>query len=126
MLCTYKINDVFTHTNIDKYTNVRYNMKSKSSLFELLEEFGRLKVLWDWLVESCDDLINLLLPARLGILAGLDRDKELSQGDVQHGQEVFRNLRKKKQKLNKSSGKRLTRVSATYNIEIRSSLEPKK
>ena len=63
------------------------------SLLELPEELLRLEVLRDGLVEALDDLVDLLLPAGLDVLALAHRDKELPQGGLHHRQEVVGNLK---------------------------------
>ncbi len=53
-------------------------------LLELPEELLRLEVLRDGLVESRDDLVNLLLPTRLGVFAVADRKEEFAQRRLNH------------------------------------------
>ena len=58
------------------------------SLLELLEELLRLEVLRDGLVVPGDHLVDLLLPAALGVLAVAHRHEELPQRRLHHRQKV--------------------------------------
>ena len=64
-------------------------------LLELLEELLGLEVLRDGLVVAGDDLVDLFLPARLGVLALADGEEELAEGRLDHGEEVIGNLGRK-------------------------------
>ena len=52
-------------------------------------------MLRDGLVVAGDDLVDLLLPARLGVLALADGEEELAEGRLDHGEEVIGNLGRK-------------------------------
>ncbi len=67
-------------------------------LLQLLEELVRLEVLRDGLVKALDDLVDLLLPAGLGVLALTDGQEELAQGRLDHWQEVLGHLQEESRK----------------------------
>ena len=67
-----------------------------ASSLELLEELGRLEVLGDGLVVPGDYLVDLLLPAALGVLAVAHGAEELPQRRLHHGQKVVGNLNGRK------------------------------
>ena len=46
-------------------------------LLQLFEKGLRLEVLWDVVVQSCDNLVDLFFPRRIDVFAGCDRLKEL-------------------------------------------------
>ena len=54
-----------------------------------------LEVFWDWLVKSGDYFVNLLFPARLGVLAVLYGVEELSEGGLNYGKKMVGNLKQK-------------------------------
>ena len=54
-----------------------------------------LEVFWDWLVKSGDYFVNLLFPARLGVLAEFDGAEELSKGGLNYGKKMVGNLKQK-------------------------------
>ncbi len=59
---------------------------------ELFHPVGRFEVLWDCVVETGDDLVDLFLPRLLGVLASADGLEELAQGRLHHGAETGGNL----------------------------------
>ena len=63
-----------------------------SGLLELLEKLCGLEVLRDGFVVALDDLVDLLLPARLCVLALADRHEELAQRHLNNGDEVIGDL----------------------------------
>ena len=54
-----------------------------------------LEVFWDWLVKSGDYFVNLLFPARLGVLAEFDGVEELSEGGLYYWKKMVGNLKQK-------------------------------
>ena len=46
-------------------------------LLQLFEKGLRLEVLWDVVVQSCDNLVDLFFPRRIDVFAGCDGLKEL-------------------------------------------------
>ena len=60
-----------------------------------MQELLGLEVLWDGLVVSGDNFVNLLFPTRLDVLAELDGVEELSEGGLYYGKEMVGNLKQK-------------------------------
>ena len=88
--------------------------KGGRSLLELLEELGRLEVLGDLLVEALDDLVDLLLPARLCVLAVAHGHEELAQRRLDHGQKVRRNLQEEEENIEGQSSKLLRDIEMRW------------
>ena len=49
-------------------------------LLQLFEKGLRLEVLWDVVVQSCDNLVDLFFPRRIDVFARCDGLKELFEG----------------------------------------------
>ena len=60
-----------------------------------MQELLGLEVLWDGLVVSGDNFVNLLFPTWLGVLANLDGAEELSEGGLNYGKKMVGNLKQK-------------------------------
>ena len=73
-----------------------------SGLLELLEKLCGLEVLRDGFVVALDDLVDLLLPARLGVLALTDREEELAKGHFNDRGEMVRNLEEERKRTVKT------------------------
>ncbi len=81
---------LYTNTQAHKHSFLYHQF---IILFKLFEKFRGLEIVRNLLVKSCDDFVDLFLPTRFGVLAGLHGVKELAEGDVQDGQKVFGNLK---------------------------------
>lgn len=81
--------DVDGAVAIDGWTFQRAIIRSS---FQVFEEVGSPEVLWNGLVQAGNDLVDGLLPARLGIFAGLDGFEELAQSLRNDVNERGRNL----------------------------------
>jgi len=57
-----------------------------------LQELLGLEVLWDGLVVSGDNFVNLLFPTRLSVFPMLDGVEELLEGGLNYGEEMVGNL----------------------------------
>ena len=108
-----------THTHVSstvgkyQHINIQFEERTKDpsfcwwfvGSFELFQKLGSLEVFRNLFVEAGNDFVDLLLPARLGVLARLHRVEELSEGHVEDGHEMLRHL------LNKKNRKKLIQVS---------------
>ena len=60
-----------------------------------MQELLGLEVLWDGLVVSGDNFVNLLFPTRLSVFPMLDGVEELLEGGLNYGEEMVGNLEQK-------------------------------
>ena len=61
-------------------------------LLQLFEKGLRLEVLWDVVVQSCDNLVDLFFPRRIDVFARGDGLKELFEGLFNDPAEPVRHL----------------------------------
>ena len=61
----------------------------------MLQELLGLEVFRDGFVKAGDYFVNLLFPARLGVLAEFDGVEELSEGGLYYGKKMVGNLKQK-------------------------------
>ena len=60
-----------------------------------MQELLGLEVLWDGLVVSGDNFVNLLFPTWLSVFPMLDGVEELLEGGLNYGEEMVGNLEQK-------------------------------
>ena len=84
-----------SHQKGDKFRHLDHPLFVSSilpSLLELLQELLSFEVLRDGLVVAGDHLVDLLLPAALGVLAVAHRHEEFPQCCLHHRQKVVGHL----------------------------------